>query len=518
MPSIVEDGHNRINFTTVTDVLPNQVLEGSRLGYYVAIGVVLVCVWLFQPNKNKCGVAVPFYKASRLKWVFSADSLVRDSYSKFCDTVYQIKSTEGVRTIIPATLVGELKGLPEDTLSAKSAIREAMLSDYTKLCAGEHSDMLSLLLKTKMAGQLSRMIPALKKEFQHIIAEEFPECQEWTPFKIQPFMIRTIARLSGRVFVGPTLNRSEEWMDININFAITAFIAVLKLQFFPPWMRPVAQYLVSELATIEKDIAKAKAMVTPIIEERLRDSEVPGYEKPDDFCQWMLDALPEDQKRNYYIQGQIQLLLSAASIHTTSNLITDCVYDLALHQDMQEILREEAYDVLSGDEGWERKETMTKLKKMDSFIKESQRLSGNVTSFIRKVMKPVDLSDGTHLPAGTNLLTPLAGIAVDERYYTDPEVFDGLRFWKLRQRSEEAANRWQFTSIGDTSQNFGLGKNACPGRFFAGSEIKMILAYLILNYDLKFKDGETRPKPNMFMMQKSPNTNAEVLFKRRTPI
>ncbi|KAI0007725.1 ent-kaurene oxidase [Xylariaceae sp. FL0662B] len=518
MPSIVEDGHPRINFTTVTDVLPNQVLASSRISYYVAIGVVLVCLWFFQPNNQKCGVAVPFYKASRLKWVFSADTLVRDSYFKFRDRVYQVKSTEGSRTIIPATLVGELKGLSEDTLSAKSAIREAMLSDYTKLCAGPHSDMLSLLLKTKMTGQLSRMMPAIKKEFEHIIAEEFPECQEWTPFKVQPFMIRVIARLSGCVFAGPTLNRSEDWMDININFAIRAFIAVLKLQFFPPWMRPIAQYLVSELWTIDRYIAKAQAMLTPIIEERLRDSETPGYEKPDDFAQWMLDALPEDQKRNYYVQGQIQLLLSAASIHTTSNSTTDCIYDLALHQDMQEILREEAREVLNDDKCWEKKETMSKLKKMDSFIKESQRLSGNVTSFIRKVMRPIDLSDGTHLPAGTNLLTPLAGIAVDDRYFPDPEVFDGLRFWKLRQQSEEAANRWQYTSIGDTSQNFGLGKNACPGRFFAGSEIKMILAYLLLNYDIKFKDGETRPKPNMFMMTKSPNTNAEVLFRRRTPI
>ncbi|KAI2609248.1 ent-kaurene oxidase [Hypoxylon sp. NC1633] len=540
MPSMVENGGPRTNFTLVTDVLPNQILVGSRLSYYVAFGAILLCIWLFQPPKQKCGVSAPFYKASRLKWMFSADALVKDSYAKFRDSVYQIKTTEGVRTIIPASLVGELKGLPEDTLSARTAVREAMLSEYTKLCAGAHSDTLSLLLKCKMTGQLARMTPQLKEELVHIIATEFPECEEWTPFKIQPFMVRTVARLSGRVFVGPTLNRVEEWMDISINFAITAFIAVIKLQFFPPWMRPVAQYLVSELSTVEKDLEKAKAMLTPIIEERIRDEETPGYEKPDDFAQWLLDALPEDQKRDYYIQGKVQLLLSAASIHTTSNLTTDCIYDLAVHQDMQEILREEAREVLGDDEAWGRKDSMARLKKLDSFIKESQRLSGNVTSFIRKVMKPVDLSDGTHLPAGTNLLAPMAGIAVDERYYADPTTFDGLRFWKLRQQQQPqqqaesdnhdhdhdetaaaaattAANgRWQFTSIGDASMNFGLGKHACPGRFFADCEIKMILAYLLLNYDVRLRDGEARPAPNMFMMTKSPSMTAEILFRRRS--
>ncbi|KAI1205902.1 ent-kaurene oxidase [Annulohypoxylon truncatum] len=563
MPSIIENASPLTNFTTVADVLPSNVLSGSRLSYYVAISAVLLCVWLFQPAKQKCGVSAPFYKASRLKWMFSADTLIKDSYSKFRDAVYQIKTTEGVRTIIPASLVGELKGLPEDTLSARTAVREAMLSEYTKLCAGQHSDTLSLLLKCKMTGQLARMTPQLKEELEYIIGTEFPECEEWTPFKIQPFMIRTISRLSGRVFVGPALNRVEEWMDVSINFAVTAFIAVIKLQFFPPWMRPVAQYLVSELRTIDRDLEKAQAMLTPIIEERIRDSETPGYEEPDDFVQWLLDALPDDQKRDFYIQGKVQLLLSAASIHTTSNLTTDCIYDLAVHQDMQEILREEAREVLEDEEAWGKKDSMSRLKKLDSFIKESQRLSGNVTSFIRKVMKPIDLSDGTHLPAGTSLLAPMAGVAVDPRYYPDPDVFDGLRFWKLRQQQQQqqssntsgssspttattpcssttslvtsdllanapcsnnpnnsnnppGSGRWQFTSISDAAMNFGLGKHACPGRFFAASEIKMVLAYLLLNYDVRLRDGEGRPPPNMFMMTRSPSTTAEVLFRRRS--
>ncbi|KAI1639694.1 cytochrome P450 [Biscogniauxia mediterranea] len=535
MPSIVEDSHPYVtNFTTVvTQKLPWQEMIGSRFSYYVAIVTVLFCVWLSQPTKQKCRVAAPFYKASRIKWMFNADALIQDSYSKFRDCVYQIKSTEGVRTLIPANLVGELKGLPEDTLSAKKAISEAMLSEYTNLSAGAHSDTLSLVLKTKTTAHVGRMVPTMKKELEHILATEFPECQEWTPFVVQPFMIRVIARLSGGVFVGPAISRTEEWMDVSINFAVTAFIAVIKLQFFPTWLRPVVAHFVTELTTIRKDLEKAEEMLTPIIEQRIRDfSDTPGCDKPDDFIQWLLDALPEDDKRDYQIQSKMQLLLSASSIHTTSNLVTDCIYDLAIHQDMQEILREEANEVFRDEDDWNKKDSVQKLTKMDSFIRESQRLSGNVTSFIRKVMKPIDLSDGTHLPAGTNLLAPLAGVARDERYYPDAGVFDGLRFWKLRQQHHHAttegsssgggsSRRWQFTSIGDTNMNFGLGRHACPGRFFAAAEIKMTLAHLLLRYDVRLaaaaaeSQPQPRPPPNMFMMTKSPSSTAEVWFRRR---
>ncbi|KAI1150916.1 cytochrome P450 [Nemania diffusa] len=531
--------------TTANDIIP-QLQANSRSIYYAAIGVIALCAWIFHSPKRKNHVSAPFYQVSRMKWMLNADSLIKDSYCKFRDSVYQIRSTEGERTIIPPTLVGELKGLPEDTLSAKTAVSEAMLSEYTHLSADAHSDILTSLLRTKATHNLQRMMPILKAEFQYILATEFPACDDWTPFRIQPFMVRAVSRLSGRAFVGSALSRSEEWMDVSVNFAITAFIAVTKLQFFPPWMRPMAQYLVSELKTIRKDLAKAQAMLEPLIEERLSNPGTTGSEKPDDFIQWFSDALPEDEKRNYFIQAKMQLLLSASSIHTTSNLTTDCIYDLAVHQEMQEILREEAMEVFGeGEDAWERKDSIAKLKKMDSFIKESQRLSGNVTSFIRKVMKPIDLSDGTHLPPGTSLLTPLAGISLDERYFPAPDVFDGLRFWKLRQQQHSpsptrsssptpitrsstasstsapttppalSASKNQFTSIGDADQNFGLGKHACPGRFFAAQEIKVILCHLLLHYEVKLRDGEARPSPVVFMMTKSPSQTAEVLFRRR---
>ncbi|CAI4212182.1 unnamed protein product [Parascedosporium putredinis] len=467
--------------TAIDLQLPWVVIGGKNITYYLVIGAGLLLAWILKQKTACFTVDAPFYKASRIKWTLDAENLIIDSYRKvmaFQDRVYQIKATEGIQVLIPAKLIGELRGLPEDVLSATEAVSEALQTKYTKFSAGHNGDMLSMVIRKNLSQNLARLVPQLKDELEAIVATEFPECKDWTPFKFQPFALRAVARMSGRAFVGPSINRQERWMDVSTNYAVHIFLAVVKLQLFPEWLRPFGQFLVSELRALKRDLNMAQELLEPVIQERLRDMEMPGYEKaPDDLIQWILEALPDKEKADIAAQTQLQLLLSAASIHTTNNLLTDCMYDLAAHPEVQEMLREEAYQILEVEKGWSRKDSMAKLKKMDSFMKEVQRVSGNITSFIRKVIKPIDLSDGTHLPAGTKLLAPQAGFSRDERYFSDPETFDALRFYNLRQQSEENANRWQFTSISDVNLDFGAGKHACPGRFFAGNEVKMALAY-----------------------------------------
>ena len=69
-----------------------------------------------------------------------------------------------------------------------------------------------------------------------------------------------------------------------------------------------------------------------------------------------------------------QVGLALAAIHTTSNLITNVVYDLAAYPEYIEPLREEIKAVLAED-GSLMKTSLLKLKLMDSVIKESQRIN-----------------------------------------------------------------------------------------------------------------------------------------------
>jgi cytochrome P450 len=444
--------------------------------------------------------------------------------------VYQISGTDGVQVLLPPKYIAELKALPEDTLSGTKAIEEALQSDYTGFSPGHNSELLILLLRTKLTQNLARLVPQLREELEYLVDAEFPVCEDWTCVKWQPFSLRAVARVSGRAFVGTAISRQEAWVETSINFAIHVFMAGIKLSCFPAWLRPVGQYLVMDLGKIKKDIRVAKGMLQPVLEERLRRREEcngqADPDAPDDLIQWFVDSLSEDERADAQVQAELQLMVAAASIHTTNGLLCECMYDLAALPEIQQELFEEAHDVLIEQGGWQRKEMMAKLKKMDSFMREAQRLSGNITSFLRKVMKPISLSDGTRLPAGTSIIAPQAGISHDERFFQDADTFDALRFYRLRERDDQRAreeaegyvgggNRWLFTSISDTNVNFGAGRHACPGRFFAGNEIKLILAYFLLRYEVRLKEGEERPKPMAYVMTKSPNMTAELEFKRR---
>jgi len=90
---------------------------------------------------------------------------------------------------------------------------------------------------------------------------------------------------------------------------------------------------------------------------------------------------------------------------------------------------------------------------------------------------------------------PSHAVAIDPDIYSNPETFDGMRFFEKRMSAKVEANRHQFATTGPESLAFGQGKTACPGRFFAASNIKVVFANILLNYDVSFPKGQTeRPK------------------------
>ena len=107
-------------------------------------------------------------------------------------------------------------------------------------------------------------------------------------------------------------------------------------------------------------------------------------------------------------------------------------------------------------------------------------------------MEPLTLSDGICIPRGTHFVVASAPILMDPAVIPNAAEFDPLRFYRLRNASGEA-NRHQLTMTTSSELHFGHGKFSCPGRFFAAVELKMILAHVLLNYDLEYPQGMKRP-------------------------
>lgn len=82
-------------------------------------------------------------------------------------------------------------------------------------------------------------------------------------------------------------------------------------------------------------------------------------------------------------------------------------------------------------------------------------------------------------------------------------------------REEGDPTKFHFASVSNESTNFGAGFHACPGRFFVSHEVKIILAELLTNYDLKFATGTERPQDTYHDFTIIPNSQAELLIRKK---
>ena len=75
--------------------------------------------------------------------------------------------------------------------------------------------------------------------------------------------------------------------------------------------------------------------------------------------------------------------------------------------------------------------------------------------------------------------------------------------------------QYQFVTVTPNFMAFGYGRHACPGRFFAANEIKLLLARLLVEYDMKMPDGKTERYANLVMGTDSlPDPTREVMLRR----
>ena len=56
---------------------------------------------------------------------------------------------------------------------------------------------------------------------------------------------------------------------------------------------------------------------------------------------------------------------------------------------------------------------------------------------------------------------------------------------------------------------------ASPGRFFVANELKAMLAYIVLNYDIKLPGDGSRPENVCFGLNIIPDPRAQILFRKR---
>ena len=172
------------------------------------------------------------------------------------------------------------------------------------------------------------------------------------------------------------------------------------------------------------------------------------------------------------------------------------------------------------------------MEKLDSCFRESQRVNSFVTLGLgRRVVGKdgVTTPEGLHIPRGNQVCVPGYAMHHDPEVYEAPDEFRPFRFSDMRKVTEgngaaaedkEAAQasylsraRKQWATTTNDFLGFGHGRGACPGRFFAAAELKLMLAHLVLNYD--FEIMEKRPRNMWFALNRVPPMEQTIRVKRR---
>ncbi|KAJ6494229.1 cytochrome P450 [Mycena sanguinolenta] len=487
-----------------------------------------VCILLWarkQSDERKVG-SIPAVGLSGLlgyytggwRFLFHGPEMLAEGCAKYHGRVFRVPRVFRWNFVVSgADLIQDVVTAPENVLSSVVANRDALQLDYTmgrELSANMfHID----IVRTKLTRNLGRCFPDIRDEiscaFDELIASDGTD---WKPVAASPMVTKVVARTLNHMFAGLPICRNEDYLDLAMQYTIDVVLRAQLISLLPSFLRPIFGPLISSK---NQSVRKGLKHLGPIIEYRIEQEKQHGSDwpgKPNDYLSWLLESVDiNDEHTAADIVSRI-LAMNMAGIHTTSSVFTQALFDLTAHPTYIAALREEAEQVVE-EHGWT-KAALNKMHKIDSFLRESQRMHDNgPVSMTRQVLDPLGFkfSDGTVVPYGSIVNVTSRGEHFNKATYQNPDVFDGYRFYKMREERDGGLFNRHMVSTSLDHLSFGHKLHACPGRFLAAAELKTMLAHLVINYDLRAEIEGVRPPDDVFGIDIVPNGRANIWFRKR---
>ncbi|KAI5919905.1 putative cytochrome P450 [Camillea tinctor] len=457
--------------------------------------------------------------------------------------------SEGDIVMLPPAEVKFVIDQPDSVLGFSERAFEIFQIDYTFMDPTiPRVPLHESLLRTKLTPHISGLVPDMAEEAAWAFETHWGGADaenEWREVCVFETMRHIVGGVANRAFVGLPFCRDPELVNNGMAFAIDIPLSstIIKLIWKP--LRP----LLAPLATIPNRIhtRRFRKILISEIDRRLRnydkqqsdpeDNKCPAEREPNDFLQWSIQqakaAGDPYMWRRETLADRI-LMVNFAAIHTTSFTSTEAVLDLVSSQaSYLDEIRDEITSVLDAHGGRWTKRALDQLVKLDSAIRESARVSSIVSIGLGRAVAAEDgltTPSGVHLPRGTKVSVPAYFIMRDEAAYAGAETFRPFRFSDRRNgngqvKSGEDVENSQKTddhvrrarnALPTTSPDFlvfGHGRHACPGRFFAAAELKLILAHALLKYD--FEILPQKPEGSWVGVTRLPPLKATIKVKRR---
>ncbi|KAF8123587.1 cytochrome P450 [Boletus edulis] len=466
------------------------------------------------------------------RYLTNAQDIIQEGYEKFNSTPFRVAEPHRWTVLVSSRAqVEELAKAPENELSALEAINNGIQLEHTLGPEIHHNPYHVEVLRSHLTRNLEVLYPEIRDEIVSSFADVLDlrgngeksdftnvcylvlirEPSEWKCVPAISIIEKVICRTNNRIFVGYPLCRNPDWIDLNIRCTFDVFKSGLLIARLPRFMRQLA----ARFTNFPQWIKRGAKLLGPVIEERQKHLSEYGTEwddKPNDLLSWLMEDAEGLESTPKCLTTRILVVNTAANM-TTSHAFTHGLFYLAANPQYIQPLREEVEGVIE-KYGWS-KATMSRMRKVDSFLKECQRVEGMaMVTLSRIALKEFTFSDGTVIPKGAQIGAATRSLHHDKRFYENPEVFDPFRFAQMCDE-DGSGSRYQLASTTPESLFFGFGKQACPGRFLVANELKTMLAHVVMTYDVKLEDNAKRPPSWHFGSMIAANPRAKVMFRNR---
>lgn len=198
-------------------------------------------------------------------------------------------------------------------------------------------------------------------------------------------ILHIVNRAVAKSLVGKSLSHDETWLRTSLESTINTGMLCRKLQPYPSFLRSLISPLTAPRQKLRHNLNAAQELLSPVINSRRR------HEENIDILQWLMDIYEGDddvRQSGPFLTKQI-LFLATAATRSTASSIVNTLFDLLTYPQFQDTLRKEIGESVSKAGSWNLA-SVQDMKRLDSFIKESQRLNHHI---LRKHIQ--DHSHGT---------------------------------------------------------------------------------------------------------------------------
>ncbi|KAK0614946.1 cytochrome P450 [Bombardia bombarda] len=419
-------------------------------------------------------------------FVSGAREMVAAWFRSNPDKPTRIISDFGELTLLPPLMADELRNDKRLSFSGWTyRAFHAHLPGFEGFREGtKDSQVVQAVIMRDLTKYLNKVTEPLAEETSLALAELLPAspASDWQTVPLRETMLRLLARISSRVFLGEELCRDEAWLKVTREYTVDGFRAAEELRLWPAPTRFFVHWFLPLCRRARAHVSQARRVIGPVLERRRQQKKAYPTVQFDDALEWF----EQTAKGQPYDPAIVQLVMSLAAIHTTTDLVCQVLIDIAGHPEILQPLREEMITTLR-EHGW-KKMSLYNMKLLDSVIKETQRVKPiGIVAMRRVALERVELSDGTVIPKN-GVIAVSSHRLWDAHVHENPDRWDGYRFLRMRE-TPGRENQAQLVSTSQDHIAFGHGQHACPGRFFAANETKVALIYLLLRYDWRISGG-----------------------------